>query len=179
MGLSPGRRQCGESMRLFEITEQFKALENIEDSDELPPEVIADTLEGLEGDFETKTIAIAKFILSLEATAEQVKAAAKATELRAARIAKRAESIRHYLLLQMQIIDWRKKIEAEDIVIARRNNPPAVNVTDEASVPRVFWVTPEPPPPRIDKKAIKEALQAGAEVPGAYLEAGERVDIRL
>jgi hypothetical protein len=167
------------TLRLFEITEQFKALENIEDSDDLPPEVIADTLEGLEGDFETKAIAVAKFIMSLEATAEQVKAAAKATELRAARIAKRAESIRHYLLLQMQIIDWRAKIEADDIVIARRNNPPMVNVADEASVPKAFWVQPEPPPPRIDKKAIKEALQSGDEVPGCYLEAGERVEIRL
>jgi Siphovirus Gp157 len=167
------------SMRLFDITSQFKALAQLEDSDDIASEVIADTLEGLEGDFEAKAIAVSKFILSLEASADSIKEAAKAMDLRAARLSKRADSIRHYLLLQMQIIDWRRKIEADDIVIARRNNPVAVQVLDESSVPPSFWVQPEPPPKRIDKKAVKEALQSGAEVPGCVLESGERVDIRL
>jgi hypothetical protein len=166
-------------MRLFEITEQYRALERIEDSDELPPEVIADTLEGLEGDFEQKTIAVAKFILSLEANAEAIGNAAKAMELRAARIAKRAESVRAYLLFQMQAINWSRKIEADDIVIARRNNPVAVQVSDERNVPENFWVQPPPPPKRIDKKAVKEALESGTDVPGCYLESGERVEIKL
>jgi len=70
-------------VRLFEITSQFKALAALEDSDELPPEVIADTLEGLEGDFEAKTIAVAKFILSLEANAAAIEKAADAMALSA------------------------------------------------------------------------------------------------
>jgi hypothetical protein len=167
------------SLKLFEIASQYRELERLADSEELAPEFIADTLESLSGDFEQKTIAVAKFILSLEANAEAIEKAADAMALRAARIAKRAESIRHYLLLQFQIVDWRKKIEADDIVIARRNNPVAVQVLDESSVPASFWVQPEPPPKRIDKKAVKEALQSGAEVPGCVLESGERVDIRL
>jgi Siphovirus Gp157 len=166
-------------VRLFEITSQFKALAALEDSDELPPEVIADTLEGLEGDFEAKTIAVAKFILSLEANAAAIEKAADAMALRAARISKRAESIRHYLLLQMQIVNWNRKIEADDIVIARRNNPVAVQVSDERTVPKDYWRQPPAPPPQLDKKLIKEKLQAGVEIPGCYLEAGERVDIRL
>lgn len=166
-------------MRLFEITEQFRGLAALEDSDELPPEVIADTLEGLLGDFEEKTVAVAKFILSLEAAAEDIKEAADAMAKRAARLEKRAESVRAYLLLQMQAIDWRQKINRPDIVISRRNNPVAVFVADEKSVPEKFWVQPDPPPKRLDKKTIKEALQAGEEVPGAFLEAGERIHIAL
>jgi hypothetical protein len=164
--------------RLFEITAQFKALADLEDSDDLPPEVIADTLEGLQGDFEEKAVAVAKFIMSLEATAESIIEASKAMDLRSARLNKRAENVRNYLLLQMQIINW-KKIETAEIRIGRRNNPVAVHITEEDSVPDNFWVQPDPPPKRIDKKAIKEALQAGGSVPGAHLESGERVDIRI
>src|SRR5271167_2965305 len=166
-------------MRLFEITSQYRALLALEDSEDIPPEVIRDTLEGIEGDFQEKTIAVAKFILSLESSAEAIIYAAEAMLNRGRRLNKRAESIRHYLLLQFQLVDWRKKIEAPDIVISRRNNPVAVQISSETEVPENFWVQPDPPPKRLDKKAIKEALQSGTDVPGAYLESGERVSITL
>src|ERR1700676_4411982 len=118
--------------RLFEITDQYRRLLELEDSDDIPPEVIADTLEGLEGDFELKSAAVAKFILSLEASAEAITEAAKRQAARAARLQKRAESIRQYLLLQFQAVDF-KKIETDDLVISRRRNPPALYVTDEKS----------------------------------------------
>jgi hypothetical protein len=165
-------------MRLFEIVSQFKSLEALEDSDEVPPEVIKDTLESIVGLFEDKAVAVAKFILSLEATAESIDEAAKAMAARAARLKKRAESIRHYLLLQFQMIDWRGKIVTPEITLARQNNPPAVQVTDETMVPNQFWVIPEPVP-RLDKKSIKAALQSGVDVPGCYIEAGERISIKL
>jgi hypothetical protein len=166
-------------MHLFEITDQLKQLERIADSGEIAPEIIADTLEGLEGDFESKAVAVAKFILSLEATSDAAKDAAKAMRERADRIAKRADCLRNYLLLQFQIVDWRKKIESAEVTIARRNNPVAVQVTDAESVPAEYWVQPPPPPPQLDKKAIKSALQSGISVPGVYLESGERIEIKL
>lgn len=167
------------TLRLFEITAQFKALEALTDSEDLPPEVIADTLAALEGDFEVKAVAVAKFILSLDASAESINEAAKAMASRAARMTKRAESVRHYLLLQFQLFDWKRKIETPELVIARRNNPVAVQVTDETTIPDEFWIQPEPPPKRIDKKAVKAALQAGTEIAGAFLESGERISITL
>lgn len=164
--------------RLFEITDQYRELLSLEDSDDLPPEVIADTLEGLEGDFANKAEAVAKFILSLEATAESIAEAADKMLARSKRLAKRAESVRQYLLLQFQAVDF-KKIETNEIVISRRKNPPALYVSDEERVPDVFWYQPDPPPKRIDKDAIKEAIKNGAAVEGCYLEAGERIHIGL
>lgn len=166
------------TIRLFEITEQLKALENIADSDELPPEVIADTLEGLQGDFETKAVQVAKFILSLDSQAEAIKDAAEAMARRSARIKKRAESIKAYLLFQFQAVNT-KRIETAEIVIARRANPVAVQVTDEASVPAAYWRQPPPPPKQLDKASIKEALQTGKEVIGCFLESGEHLRITL
>lgn len=166
------------SLALYEIADQFRALERLEGSEELPPEVIADTLSALEGDFEVKAVAVAKFILSLEAASDDIAEAAKAMQERAKRLQKRADSVRAYLLFNFQALD-KKKLETADLVIARRNNPVAVQVTDAESVPEQYWFQPPPPPPHIDKKAVKEALQSGAEIPGCCLESGERIEIRL
>lgn len=165
-------------MRLFEITAQHRALESLAESEELAPEFIADTLASLVGDFEVKAVAVAKFILNLEAEAAAVKEAAAAMNLRSTRLEKRAESVRHYLLLQMMAMNW-TKINTPEFVIKRCTNPPAVTVTNDVIVPAQYWVQPEPPPLRLNKKALKEALQSGKEVPGCYLDNAERVEIKL
>jgi len=136
-------------------------------------------MEGLEGDFEAKSVAIAKFIVSMESAAEAALEASKAMRARADRMQRRADSVRNYLLLQFQIVDWRKKIETPELVIARRNNPVAVQVADATSIPAEFWIQPPPPALQLDKKAVKAALQSGTDVPGAYLESGERIEIKL
>jgi Siphovirus Gp157 len=165
-------------MRLFELAAQHRALLALEDSDELPAEVIRDTLEALEGDIEQKCIAVAKFILNLEAAAEAIEIAAQAMQSRSDRLQKRADNIRHYLLLQLQIMD-RKKIDTAELIIARRNNPVAVVIGEGAEIPESFMVQQEPPPKRPDKKALKTALQAGTVIPGVFLESGERIQIDI
>lgn len=68
-----------------------------------------------------------------------------------------------------------QKLELPEATISRRKVPPAVVVTDEEQVPRIYgtevW--------KLDKKKLKEALQEGFEVPGAYLSnGGETISIR-
>jgi hypothetical protein len=166
------------ALTLFEISNQFQSLELLTESDDLPAAVIADTLEALAGDFDAKAIQVAKFILSLEANADAVKESAKATAERAARIQKRADSIRAYLQFHMEALQ-RPHIDGLDITLKLKKNPPAVVITDEFSIPAKFWIDPEPPPKRLDRKAIKEALQAKERVDGAFLDQGERLEIKL
>jgi hypothetical protein len=166
------------SLKLYEIADQFRALERLEGSEEIPPEVMADTLEALDGDFEVKAIAVAKFILSLEAAAGDIQEAAKAMKARADRLSRRAEGVRAYLLFNFQSLN-KKKLESPELTIARRSNPVSVQVTYSESIPQKFWVQPEPPPPHIDKRALKDALQSGEEIVGAYLESGESLRISL
>jgi len=165
------------ALALYEIADQLRSLERLGESDDLPAEVIADTLEALEGDFTTKAVSVAKFVRSLEANADAIRASIAAQKARLERIEKRAESVRAYLQFWMQATE-RKRIEAPDLVIARRANPAAVVITDESAIPEGFWVQPPAPPKRLDKSAIKAALSAGGIVPGAQLEAGERLEIR-
>lgn len=165
------------ALKLYEISNQFQALEQLGDSDDLPAEVIKDTLEALEGDFDSKAVQVAKFVLSLESNAHAVQLAANAMMMRAARISGRAQSIKAYLQFHMQALE-KKRIETPEIVITRRTNPPSVVITDEHAIPARFWIEPPPPDKRLDKKAIKSAIDAGERVDGAYVEAAERLEIK-
>lgn len=165
-------------MKLFELTAQFHELEQLAVSDDIPSEAIADTLEGLNGTFDDKAVAIAKFILCMESDGDAIAKAAKAMKERSERVQRRADSIRAYLLFNLQSVD-RKRIDTAELVIKRVNNPPAVQIADEDAVPDEYWFQPEPPPERLDKKAIAAALKAGTTVKGAFLEAGERLAIEI
>ena len=165
-------------MRLFELSAQHRALQLLEDSDDIPEEVLRDTLEGLEGDIQSKCVSIGKFILDMQASAAAIKEAGKAMLLRSERMAKRADSLKHYMLLQLQIMDMRR-IQTPELTIRRQNSPPSVVISEGVEVPSEFMFHPPPPPPHADKKALKAALQAGREIPGVYIEQGEHIRIEI
>jgi len=166
---------------LYKLVEQYRSLEALDASEDLPVEVIQDTLEGLTGELTVKATNVAKFILNNEAMAEAIEQASEAMKQRALRIRRRSESIREYLRINMQASGI-TKIEATEFVLSLKNNPPSVIVTNEAMIPDAFKVTPTPPPPpvpRPDKALIKKAIQSGVEVAGAHLEQAERLDIKI
>jgi hypothetical protein len=168
-------------MKLYELTTQYRALEALEVSEDLPPDVIRDTLEGLTGELQDKATNVAMFIRNLESTADSIDEAAETMRKRGARLRERAQSLQQYLLLNMQACGI-TKIESPFFTLAVKKNPPTVIITDEESIPAEYMVTPDPPPPppkRPDKKAIAAALKAGQEVPGAYSERFERLEISL
>jgi hypothetical protein len=162
---------------LYELTAYKRELEALADSGDVPPEQILDTLNALEGDIRDKAIAVAAFTLNLEVTAKAIREAAAAMLERAKRIDGRAESIRAYALFNLQAAGI-SKIESPWFTLAVRKNPPSVVVDDEAAIPREYFVTPEPPPPKLDKAALKRAISAGTEVAGAHLTQTERLEIK-
>lgn len=166
---------------LYQLVEQYRSLETLDASDDLPAEVIRDTLEGLTGDLTVKATNVARYILNCESMADAVEGASKQMKLRAERIRKRADSIREYLKVNMQGAGI-TKIEATEFVLALKKNPPAVIIDNEAEIPADYKVTPPPappPPPRPDKAAIAKAIKAGTVVAGCHLEQAERLTITL
>ncbi len=166
---------------LYQLVEQYRSLEALDASEDLPLEVIQDTLEGLTGELTVKATNVAKFILNNDAMADAIEQASAAMQARAMRLRRRSDAIREYLKINMQGAGI-TKIEATEFVLTLKKNPLSVIVTDEASIPDAFKVTQVPPPPpvpRPDKAAIKKAIQGGVSVPGAHLEQHERLDIKL
>lgn len=162
---------------LYEIVRHRAEFERLADQGDLDPQLIIDTLESLDGELNDKAISIAQFTRNLDVTAQAVREAGKAMLERAARIEKRAESIRSYMLYQLQYAGV-TKIECPWFTIAVKKNPPSVVIDDERAVPEAFKVAPEPPAPRPDKKAIGAALKAGEDVPGCRLVQSERLEVK-
>lgn len=169
------------NVTLYELTDRWRALEALADSDELPPDVIRDTLDALEGELQEKATNVAMFIRNLESTADQIDAAAAKMKQRAERLRKRGESLNAYLLLNMQVTGI-TKIESPWFTLAVRKNPPAVVIDDASQIPEAYLRTPEPAPPPVsapDKKAIAAAFKDGEDVPGCHIFVGERLEVKV
>lgn len=69
-----------------------------------------------------------------------------------------------------------KKIETPYGTVTRKKVTQSAIVTDEASIPSKYWVTPDP---KLDKAALAADLRAGEKVEGATLSnGGETVAIK-
>jgi hypothetical protein len=164
------------NLALYELAREYQQLNELVEPD-IPAELIRDVLDGIQGQIEVKAANVAKFIRNLEASAEAIEEAASALKKRAQARRNRADSIRAYLLMNMQATGV-TRIEAPEFTLAIRKNPEAVVISELAVIPESYMVQPEPPPPRPDKKALKEAIKAGAHVEGVWLQSGERLEIR-
>lgn len=166
------------SAPLYQLVEQHRELQKFADETDIDPQALLDTLEGLQGEIEIKAQSVAAFIRNIEADGEAIAEAAKQMASRAKRLQERADSIRTYLLMNMQATGI-TKISCPFFTITLRKNPQRVDIYEEAAIPDRFRVWPEPPPPSIDKKALLDALKAGESVPGAGIAQSERVEIRV
>lgn len=161
---------------LYTLALEFRAAaDQLADLD-LPPEAVADTLESLSGDLETKAQNVALFARNLEATAAAIKQAEADMAKRRKAIESRVAHLKDYMLGAM-LVSGVRKIEGPYLRIGIRDNPEAVEVFDAAQIPAEYMRQPEPPPAAPDKAAIKAAIKAGAEVPGVKLTRSQRLDI--
>jgi hypothetical protein len=165
------------ALHLYQITERFQSLNALADSDDIPADVIRDTLESVNAEWDDKAEAVAQLILNLESSALSIEAAAEAQAERARRLAARADQLRAYLLFQMQATG-RPKLERDAITIAVLNNPQKVVIDNQADVPAAFMVQKPPPPPAPDRIAIGKAFKAGESVAGCHVEVNQRLEIK-
>lgn len=171
---------AGTAVRLYEVADDFiRAVAELTERDDLPAEVIADTLEAVKGELEVKAANVAGFIRNAEIEAEALAARAKELQARAKRAQTLADGFKAYLATHLLRCDV-KSVEHDGIRVALVKNPAAVEIVDAALVPEDFKRLPPVPPPPVaqpDKNAIAVALKAGLEVEGCRLLQSYRVKI--
>jgi hypothetical protein len=87
--------------------------------------------------------------------------------------AARIKAAIHVALGQAEI----RKLELPQATISLRAVAPKAEITDEALLPSKFWKEQDP---KLDKKAVLDALKAKETVPGATLSnGGETISIRV
>ncbi len=168
------------ALALFQVREEYVAsLEKVMEM-ELDDTTLADTLEGLPGDFELKATNCAMFFRNRDAVVVAMKDAAKTLAARIKTEEGKNDRFLAYIKANMELAGI-KKIESPFLTLTIKSNPGAMTVFDEKQVPSFFWKQPPPPPPPgpvLDKEALKEALKSGEEIPGAKLEKGTRLEIK-
>lgn len=152
---------------LYEISTQYQqaflALAEIEDGNE---QLVADTLEGIEGEFSLKATNVTAYLLNLDAEAEIIKQAEERCKARRKAIEARADALRAYLLRNMSACGI-TEIKATDGSFRARlmAGRESVRIDDESLIPddcKRTKVIVEP-----DKTAILKRCKAGEEIPGA------------
>lgn len=163
------------SIALYEMTAEFKAVaQKLEDLD-LDDQTIADTLEGYSADFENKVIAISSFIRNLEVSANAMKQAEAEMNDRRKSVERKIDGLKSYVLTNMKAIG-KDKVECPLFKVSIRTNAPSVQVANEDAVPAKFVVMKTST--SIDKKALKEAIEAGEVVEGVSLVRSNSLSIK-
>lgn len=140
-------------------------------------QTIADTLDAESYPLEIKAQNVAYAVKNLDATAAAIKAAEQEMSARRKAIENRAQRLREYALACMEIADV-SSINCPHFEISVRSNPASVEIFEPELVPAEYMRQPEPPPPSVDKVAIKDAIKSGKNVPGAKLVQTKRLQIK-
>lgn len=152
--------------KLYEIANDYAKLLD----EDLEPELIADTLEGMEGELKDKIEQLLAICKNETGYAERLKEEAKSFNERAAAILNRVERIQEYISLALSTAGL-KKIRAGVHQVTIRSPTESVEIVDSSALPAKFveYETTIKP----DKLAIKHELKAGHQIPGAQLKIGK------
>ena len=165
------------ALSLYSIAQEHRAMvERLMDTQD-DAQAIADTIEAESYPLEVKAQNVAYAIKNLEATAAAIKQAEADMAARRKSIEGSAAHLREYTKTCMEVAGV-SKVECPHFALMIKKNPAGVDIFEPGLIPAEFMRQPEPPPAAPDKAAIKAALQAGREVPGALLAQGTRLEIR-
>lgn len=154
---------------LYEITHSYSnlisLLENIED-EEIDSESINKLLASISGELTDKATDIAAVIKNIEHLSAGIKDAEKRLKERRNAIDSKLESLKNYLVFNMQQCNI-NKITSPQFEISLKKKPTSVVIEKEDAIPAEFMrmkITTDP-----DKIAIKDVLSRGGVVEGAVL----------
>lgn len=164
-------------MTLYELTEEMMALLEMAEDPDIDEQTLADTMEGVSGEFEDKAEAYAMILKELEA--DEIKLKAEIDRLSAMKksIVNNADRIKRTLESSMILAD-KKKFKTDKFSFNIQKNPASVRIFEGVTlsdVPTKFLTFRSP---EINKKAVKDAINSGEEVDFAELIQTEGLRIR-
>lgn len=157
---------------LYELTGQYLALMEI--AEEADPDVLRDTLEGINGEFEDKADNCAKVIRNLEGNVEAIKTEMERLEKKKKGMENSIQSIKKNLERSM-IITGKRKFKTLLFSFGIQKNTPSVSVKDESKIPERFWKKKDP---ELDRTSLKAFLKENGDTDYAELVQGESLRIR-
>ena len=159
------------AITLYEISETLIALcDTLElcETDEQRAECEADIQAAVAAEVR-KVDDFGHFLAHLESQAELAAEEMERLKRREQVLTNTRRRLEQYAVHVMQSLDL-KKLKGDTVTLSLRQNPPAVEIMDEEQVPAKFKTVHQTV--TLDRRAIKRAIDSGAEVPGADLRFG-------
>lgn len=158
-------------MNLYEMTAQASALYELLQNEEIDEQVFNDTLEAI--GTEKKIEGYCQVIKELQGDFEKYKAEADRLTARMKTTKNSIDRMKDSLLAFLQATG-QSKVKAGTFAVSIGQSK-ATNILDESLIPAEFKT---PQPDKIDKTAIKKAIESGQAVLGAEIIINESVRIR-
>lgn len=158
---------------LYETTREFLALKEMIEED-VDPQLIADTMEAIEGEFEYKAEAYAKIITDLDGDADKLLQESARLDARAKTIQSNIKAMKKALQDAMWATG-KTKFKTGLFSFNIQKNPARLVFVEGKDIPAEFMI---PQPDKVDNQAIKLALKNGEEFDFARLEQSESLRIR-
>ena len=148
--------------KLYKLTERYRTIEGMLDSDAITREEINETLANIQDEIADKVDSIAKIVLETKASIEAVKSEEKRLTNRRQTMENRVEWLKLYLLTEMTACNI-YKVKRDIVTVSVLDNPPSIEVIELESIPEEYRrVIPEHWEP--DKKAMLEHFKETGEI---------------
>lgn len=151
---------------LYQIANEFAKLSD----SGMEPELIADTLDGIEWELEAKVEQIIAVCKNEQAYADALKEESKNLSERAKETENRIASMKDYIARSLETAG-KKSLKAGIHQVSVRAPSKSVEITDSSAIPPEFVEYDTVIKP--DKLAIKHQIEAGIDVPGALIKLGK------
>lgn len=162
-------------MTLYEMTEDYKALLAMAEDPDTDPEIIKDTMEGMEGAIEEKAEGYAIVMKELETSEMALKNEIDRLNARRLTISNNIRCMKLALQEAMETTG-KTKFKTTLFSFGIQKNPPSVVLdVDPGVLPDKYLI---PQAPKVDKTKIKDDLKAGIDIGVAHLEQTESLRIR-
>lgn len=142
-------------MTLYELSQEYLTLLTLAEDPDVDPEILADTMEGIDGEIEDKADGYARIIRQMEADAAALKAEADRITNRRRTIENNIRTMKNRLEDAM-IATGKVKFKTELFSFGIQKNPARVVIDDPTKIPAGFLIPQEP---KIDTAAIKNSLK--------------------
>lgn len=162
---------------LYELSAEYAAFLAAIEAGEIPEEAIADTLEGIAGEFSQKADNVACIIKEMEARAAAIKEEAARLCERQAVATRQAHNLKRYLSDAMQRTGL-KKLETPRNALSFRRSTSVYIPDEEGFKQRHIELCRQEVRVTIPKKEIGERLRAGEQIEGAELRESQNLQIK-
>lgn len=158
---------------LYELTEEYRQLLDMMEDDSVDPEVLRDTLEGVDGELEIKAENCAKVMTELGGKIDLIDREMERLKQKKDVLNNNIKRIKQQIEKSM-IDTGKRKFKTDLFSFGIQKNPPAVVIDQEDQIPEEYWVAQEP---KLNRTAIKQWLKEN-EADWAHLTQTESLRIR-